>query len=235
MMETERANTITLSILEEAISYHHWIFEQMKPFLMGNILEAGCGIGNLTGWLLHQGRVLATDVKEDYLDMIREKYRDHANLIGTLIWDIREEPPDKLEPTFQTIVCSNVLEHVEDDDLVLKHYYKLLPTGGRLILLVPALKVLYNHLDKGLGHYRRYGRKELIQKLTYRGFTIRHLKYFNLFGVLGWFLNGTLLRRPLLPESQVRVFNRMVPLFIKIEKIIPKWAGQSLIAVGEKS
>jgi len=124
---------------------------------------------------------------------------------------------------------------VEKDDLVLTHFYRLLPPGGRLILLVPALKVLYNHLDKGLGHYRRYGRKELIQKLTYGGFTIRHLKYFNLFGVLGWFLNGTLLRRPLLPEGQVRVFNKMVPLFMKIEKIIPKWAGQSLIAVGEKS
>ncbi len=233
-METERTNTLTLLLLEGATSYHRWIFEQMKPFLRGNILEVGCGIGNLTGWLLHQGRVLATDVKEDYLDIIREKYRDHPNLIRTLIWDIREDPAEIFHHHFDTIVCSNVLEHVEDDDLVLRHYYELLSSGGRLILLVPALKVLYNHLDRGLGHFRRYGRKELIQKLTHNGFKICHLKYFNLFGILGWFLNGTLLRRPLLPAGQIELFNRMVPLFIMIEKIIPKWVGQSLIAVGGK-
>jgi 2-polyprenyl-3-methyl-5-hydroxy-6-metoxy-1,4-benzoquinol methylase len=234
-METERTNTITLSILEEATSYHRWIIEKMKPFLTGNILETGAGIGNLTGWLLRQGRVLATDVREDYLNVLREKYRDHPNLVGTLIWDVREGFPGTREASFQTIVCSNVLEHVEKDDLVLTHFYRLLPPGGRLILLVPALKVLYNHLDKGLGHYRRYGKRELLKKMTHRGFTIRYFTYFNLFGILGWYLNGTVLRRSLLPEDQVRVFNRMIPLLMKVEAIIPKWAGQSLIAVGEKS
>jgi hypothetical protein len=118
--------------------------------------------------------------------------------------------------------------------MVLRHYYELLPPGGRLILLVPALKLIYNHLDRGLGHFRRYERKELMQKLTRRGFKICELKYFNFFGILGWFVNGALLRKSLLPTGQVRIFNRMVPLFMKIEKIIPKWVGQSLIAVGEK-
>ncbi|OGP76542.1 MAG: hypothetical protein A2V86_05085 [Deltaproteobacteria bacterium RBG_16_49_23] len=233
-METERTNTLTLLLLEEAASYHQWIFEQMKPFLRGNILEVGCGIGNLTEWLLQRGKVLATDVNEDYLDIIREKYQSHPNLIGAQIWDIRKNPAETFHHIFDTIVCSNVLEHIEDDDMVLRHYYELLPPGGRLILLVPALKLIYNHLDRGLGHFRRYGREELMQKLTRRGFKIFELKYFNFFGILGWFVNGTLLRRQLLPAGQVRIFNRMVPLFMKIEKIIPKWVGQSLIAVGEK-
>src|SRR4030067_413305 len=140
MMETERTNTLALLLLEEAASYHQWIFEQMKPFLRGNILEVGCGIGNLTEWLLQRGKVLATDVNEDYLDIIREKYQSHPNLIGAQIWDIRKNPAETFHHIFDTIVCSNVLEHIEDADMVLGHYYELLPPGGRLILLVPALK-----------------------------------------------------------------------------------------------
>jgi nucleoside-diphosphate-sugar epimerase len=105
---------------------------------------------------------------------------------------------------------------------------------GKVVILVPALKMLYNTLDKELGHFRRYNRAELIQKLIRNGFNICHLRYFNLFGILGWFLNGTLLHRRLLSGKQVRIFNKMVPVFIEIEKIVPTFAGQSLIAVGEK-
>ena len=61
------------------------------------------------------------------------------------------------------------------------------------------------------------------------------LNYFNLFGILGWFVNGTLLRKRVLSASQIRFFDKMVPLFIGVERIIPARVGLSLIAVGEKN
>lgn len=234
MVDTERANTITLFLLEEATSYHQWIFEKIKPYLRGHILEVGCGIGNLTAWLLRQGKVTITDVKEEYLHIARSKFQDHPNLIGTVVWDIQKEPPKELHTFFDTIICSNVLEHIEDDQSVLTNYYQLLPSEGRLVLLVPALKILYNQLDRELGHFRRYGKREMSQKLISSGFKICHLTYFNTFGILGWFINGTLLRRRLLPVRQIGIFNRMVPFFAWMERVMPKWVGQSLIAVGEK-
>lgn len=233
-MDTERTNTITLSILEEATSYHRWIFEKIKPYLKGNILEVGCGIGNLTGWLLGWGKVVASDMNEDYLQLVEKKYPDHSNLEGVFIWDIQQEPVRELLASFDTIVCSNVLEHIGDDISVLKHFNQLLFGEGRLILLVPALKCLYNQLDKDLGHFRRYSKKELVSKVEQSGFRILHLTYFNPFGILGWFFNGSILRRRILPQNQVKVFNRMVPLFLSLEKITPNWVGQSLIVVGEK-
>jgi SAM-dependent methyltransferase len=233
-MDIERTNTITLSILEKATSYHRWIFEKIKPYLKGNILEVGCGTGNLTGWLLGWGKVVVSDMNEDYLQLVEEKYRDHPNLKGVFIRDIQQEPAKELLASFDTIVCSNVLEHIGDDVSVLKHFHQLLSGEGRLILLVPALKCLYNQLDKDLGHFRRYSKKELISKIEQSGFRILHLTYFNPFGILGWFFNGSILRRRILPQNQVKVFNRMVPLFISLEKIIPNWLGQSLIVVGEK-
>jgi 2-polyprenyl-3-methyl-5-hydroxy-6-metoxy-1,4-benzoquinol methylase len=233
-MDVEKTNTLTLLMLEKANAYYQWIVEEIQPFLRGNLLEVGCGTGNLTGWLLQQGRVVAADLNQDYLQIVHEKYGKHSNLIETLVWDIQCPLQGQLHKPIDTIICSNVLEHVEDDDLVLSHFYELLPEGGRVILLVPALKILYNHLDLKLGHFRRYSREELIQKLKRNRFKINHLTYFNLFGILGWFFNGTLLKRGLLPEGQMEMFNKMVPFFKKAEKMIPGRVGQSLIAVGEK-
>jgi 2-polyprenyl-3-methyl-5-hydroxy-6-metoxy-1,4-benzoquinol methylase len=235
MKSIEKTNTLTLFILEGARSYHRWIFEKIKPYLGKDILEVGCGIGNLTNLLLRQGKVIATDVNEDYLRAVENKYPGHPNLKGVLIWDIQQAPFKNFSTPIDTIVCSNVLEHIEDDNEVLENFYHLLPAGGKLILLVPALKVLYSVLDRQLGHFRRYNREELAQKITRNGFRVVALRYFNLFGILGWFVNGTLLKKRLLPARQVGIFNKMVPFFIRMEKVIPTWVGQSLIAVGEKT
>jgi len=234
MSDTQKINTLTLSILEEAVAYHRWIFQKIRPYLGKNILEVGCGIGSLTDLLLRQGRVIVADLNEGYLRTVGNKFRTHPNLKEILIWDVQQEPPKHLHMAIDTIVCSNVLEHVRDDDFVLKIFFHLLPTRAKVILLVPALKGLYNGLDKELGHFRRYNRKELRQKLTSNGFKICHLEFFNFFGIFGWFINGTLLRRRLLSGRQVRIFNQLVPFFIQMEKIIPNLAGQSLIAIGEK-
>jgi 2-polyprenyl-3-methyl-5-hydroxy-6-metoxy-1,4-benzoquinol methylase len=233
-MDTIKTNTLTLYLLEEAVAYHRWIFEKIRPWLGKSILEVGCGIGNITGLLLNHGRVIAADMNEDYLRIIKEKFRSHSNLKEVLLWDIQMKPPKELSSVIDTIVCSNVLEHVEDDDSVLKNFHQLLPVGGMLIVLVPAFKILYNTLDQELGHFRRYGKKELTRKLTMSGFKIRYLKFFNLLGILGWFVNGKLLRRQSLSPRQVRIFNNMVPFLIMVEKIIPLFVGQSLIAAGER-
>jgi 2-polyprenyl-3-methyl-5-hydroxy-6-metoxy-1,4-benzoquinol methylase len=233
-VDVEKANTLTLSILEEVLAYNGWIFDRVKPWLGKSILEVGCGIGNLTGLLLQAGKVVASDINPHHLQRVDEKFESHSNLSGVLLWDIQQDLSKNLPVSIDTILCSNVLEHMKDDDAVLKTFYRLLPLKGKVVILVPALKMLYNTLDKELGHFRRYGKKELIQKLKQNHFTICHLKYFNLFGILGWFLNGTLLHRRLLSGKQVRIFNKMVPVFIEMEKIVPTFVGQSLIAVGEK-
>jgi len=233
-MDFEKANTFTLSMLEEAPAYNRWIFEKFRPYLGEDILEIGCGLGNLTGFLLSERRVFVIDINASYLRTVSHKFQGHLNLKGVFLWDIQQKLSQNLRFPVDTIVCSNVLEHVEDDDAVLRNFYQLLPRGGRLILLLPALKVLYNALDRELGHFRRYHKKEVIQKLAGNGFRIREVIYFNMFGIGGWFFNGTILRNRLLSWSQMRIFNQLVPFFIQLEKVIPTFIGQSLIAVGEK-
>ena len=60
-----------------------------------------------------------------------------------------------------TIVCLNVLEHIEDDRATLADFSRVLPPGGHLALLVPAMPALYGTLDEHLHHFRRYDREPL--------------------------------------------------------------------------
>lgn len=233
-MDPELVNTLTLSLMEKATSYQRWIFEEIQPYVRGNVLEVGCGIGNLTGFLLNHGKVIVSDIHQSYLQTIQDKYRGHPNLKGVFLWNIEQNPAPKFNVSIDTILCSNVLEHIENEEAALHAFYQVLSDRGRLIILVPALKRLYNALDKELGHFRRYHKAELAQKLTQGGFKICSLTFFNMFGIVGWFINGTLFKRRLLSATQLKMFDKMVPLFIWIGKIIPPKVGQSLIIVGEK-
>lgn len=234
-MDIEKTNALTLSLLEEAPAYNEWIYRKIKPFLGAAVLEVGCGIGNLTGFLLSHGKVIAADVNEDYLRLVENKFRGHVHLQDLFLWDIQKALPKELKMSFDTIVCSNVLEHVEEEDSVLQNFYRLLPPGGTLIVLVPACRRLYNSLDRELGHCRRYGKKELRQRLVGNGFELGQINYFNHMGVLGWYVNGSLLKRRLLPVWQIKAFDKIVPFYIWMEKLIPPLWGQSLIAIAKKA
>jgi SAM-dependent methyltransferase len=132
-----------------------------------------------------------------------------------------------------SVICFNVLEHIEQDEKALRNIFGVLEPKGRLLLLVPSHPWLYGTLDHYLGHHRRYGKKELRNKLETIGFKIIFLKDFNRIGMLGWFLNSKILKTKRLPSFQLRIYNLLVPLF-KLEEFFPLPFGTSLLGVVEK-
>jgi SAM-dependent methyltransferase len=130
-------------------------------------------------------------------------------------------------------ICFNVLEHIEKDERALENIFNLLEPKGRLLLFAPSHRWLYGSLDQHLSHHRRYDREELKKKLENTGFKVILLKHFNRIGILGWYLNGKILRRKRLPSFQLRIYNFLVPLF-KIEGLFPLPFGTSLLAIAEK-
>ena len=126
-----------------------------------------------------------------------------------------------------------MLEHIKDDAAALRCFRDILVPGGRLVLLVPACPSLYSKIDAGLDHYRRYSRAELGSKLEVAGFRVEHAGFLNLPGALGWFMNGRILRRNMLPKYQLKLFDLFVPL-LKIERRLKIPFGLSLLAVGRK-
>ncbi len=75
------------------------------------------------------------------------------------------------------ITCMDVIEHLEHDDLFLARVYNSLNTGGLLVLSTAAHPFLYSSWDKKLGHYRRYSKYSLIEKIEKAGFKIKHASY----------------------------------------------------------
>src|SRR5207248_11605892 len=116
-----------------------------------------------------------------------------------------------------------VLEHIEAARASLRAMHDLLQPGGRLVLLVPSLRALYGTLDEALGHFRRYVPAELTDKLRTTGFHLRHLEYFNLAGVPGWWVAGRVLRRRLIPTGALRRYETLLPLFslARHQRLVP--------------
>ncbi len=223
-----------LETLSGAPRFNRWMAATVAPFLGRRVLEIGAGIGNLTRHLApRRERYIAADIDGEHLARLRTRLRHRPNL------EIRRldlaDPADfrELAGSVDTVVCLNVLEHVKDDLTGLKNLYSALIPGGRAIVLVPHGPEIYGALDASLGHYRRYSRSELEARMAEAGFRLEHLIEFNRAARPGWYLNGRLLRRSRINPLQVRIFDRLVWLWRRVDHLLP-WQPTSLIAVGSK-
>jgi SAM-dependent methyltransferase len=223
----------TLDDLSQAVHYNQWIYRILRPYLGKRILEIGCGTGNLTGYFSSHGPVLAVDMHSGYLDEARKRLRK-APVVSFQKVDLEKNLSSLRRFRPDTIVCVNVLEHLFDDHRVLSQCYRLLPPGGRFLVFVPALQFLFGSMDVSYGHFRRYSLRELRKKLARTGFEVDYCRYLNLLGILGWWLNGKILKRKIIPKAQILLYDRIVWFTEKIEKFLPKPLGVSLFGVGRK-
>ncbi|MFN8443184.1 MAG: class I SAM-dependent methyltransferase [Caldilineaceae bacterium] len=229
----------TLHRMASVDRYNRWIYEEIAPFSGRRLLEVGCGIGNMTDFFLDLEEVVGVDPLVSSVHNITAKYAKYPN-VHIYQGDITTgETVEKLiDHRFDTIICLNVLEHIEQDQLALRHMYDLLVPGGRLLLFVPAGQFMYGSLDIALGHFCRYDQATLDAKVQQAGFTILKSSYMNLAGIPGWWLNSRVLKRNILPIGQLQLFNILAPFFIAFEHSLRKvWdapIGQSLLCIGQK-
>ena len=227
----EDAGFTTLRRVEVLHRYNRFMWDLIEPFVGRHILEVGSGTGLLTRYLAARGKLLATDLDQDYVELLRRSYADNPNVTVQQL-DLAELDGDGIpKHTFDTVICSNVLEHVEDDRAALAAMRDRLAPQGRVVLVVPAIKALYGEIDRAIHHYRRYSQDELAAKLHEAGLEVEHLSHFNMLGVPGWFLNGRVLRRRTVPGIQAKLNDRLVPI-LRFERRFGPPTGISLIAVG---
>jgi glycosyltransferase involved in cell wall biosynthesis len=223
-----------LVAVRNARAFNRWMYRQIAPFVGRHVLEAGCGIGNLTELLLDSERLIATDFDPFYLEMIERRY-GHLENFRSLPMDLtRGEDYLRLsDERLDTIICLNVLEHIEADRDVLRHFHRALAPGGHAIILVPQHPWLYSPTDKSLGHVRRYTAQELHDKLAEAGFEVVHQQGFNRLGTVGWYVSGQLLGKEHLSPGQMKMYNRVLPVAKLLERV-PALPALSAIAVGRK-
>ena len=229
-----RAGEKGLEITGEQGRFTDWMYGEIAPYVKGHVLEIGSGLGTYSERLLKRDSgAVFSDVDSAFVRGLKRRFpRNEA-----LILDMSSKSQIaalKKRHRFDTIIFLNVLEHVKNDEEALRLMRSLLSKNGRIICLVPTHPFLYNTMDKSVGHYRRYTKKEISAKIASAGFFVEKAFYFNAFAIPGWYLGG-LLKRNVVPGNAMRLFNTLVPVFRFIERnVLFRSIGISTIVVARR-
>jgi glycosyltransferase involved in cell wall biosynthesis len=218
-----------LARLQRAPKFTRWMADTIKPYIGNRVLEIGAGIGNLTLNLVPRVEYWATDIEPHYLERLEKLSLDRPYL-RVCFTDGTAVETFPAGQQFDTVICLNVVEHLENDVAALRNIRESLEAGGRAIILVPNGKALYGTLDRVLGHHRRYTREELAGVAQKAGLEIEEIFGFNRFGSPAWLLNGRILNRETFGFWQIQVLNFVVPLVRRIDRWLP-FPPLSLIAI----
>jgi SAM-dependent methyltransferase len=239
MGNNPKYGTDTLEVIAAASKFNFWMYQTIAKHCAGDILEIGSGIGNISGYFIgDNAKIALSDFDSSYLSGLEEKYGNNPNFNGIYHLDFSDKNIELNHPEligkFDTIFALNVVEHIPDHVQTIKNAYKLLRKNGKIIILVPAFQSLFNQFDIQLEHQRRYNRRSLKSLISSNGFEVVHSQYFNFIGILGWFVSGKLLRKKMIPEGQMKLYDSFVPVWKIIDFFTNGFAGLSVIQVGTK-
>ena len=216
--------------LNEAVNYRESLVGEFGPYLYGDVLEVGAGIGQTTRLLSHLTGITNLFAVEPDPPLAAEFARLQPSIPLT-----QGTVAHFRQPAIDAIVSVNVLEHIYEDNEELQRYQRLLaPRSGFLCLFVPARQEIYAPLDKDFGHFRRYSKPALAAQMEAAGFRIEHLHYFNFTGYFAWWLNFRLCGQRSFNPQAVRFYDRVIfPVVHTLEsKLCRPPIGQSLVAIG---
>jgi SAM-dependent methyltransferase len=235
---TEEAMLRNASAIDGQVNnYFIWNLEMFQIEPGKSILDLGCGPGLYFETIMRYRPdfYLAADYSQIYLDQVKEKFNNRTNCDIALIDLLNQEKLAELyQNNYDYVLLFDVLEHIEDDEQVLRNIHKLLSnTGyGRFCLRVPALQFIYGENDKSIGHFRRYSLKQLKRLLEKCGFNVNKIAYQNIAGIAPWYFIGRVLKRQLsVSADEGKAFDRFVPALKFIEKLLPPPLGLSLYCI----
>ena len=220
-----------LSFVARATAYNAYLVDSVRAYLGDRVLDVGCGIGSTTS-LLERPLVVGMDASEYYI----KKFKERLPEVPILLQDISDPGDTALlrEYRFDTIFCSNVLEHIEDDEVALSNMWEILEPGGTLILLVPNYPFLFGSMDEADLHFRRYTRASLREKAEGAGFRVHRQFCLNFPGIFWWYVSGKMLKRRTGEDSEAGLINRVMPIVRGVDRLLLNTVGLSLALVGER-
>jgi SAM-dependent methyltransferase len=221
-----------LEDLASAVNHRRWLCELARPYLGGDALEIGSGLGHYAEtWLRMGERVTASEGSAPRAAALRARLAAAPGIAVRVLHAPVAETGD-----YSAVVAFNVLEHIPDDVAALRSFAGLVRAGGRVVLVVPAFGFAMSGFDRAVGHQRRYTVPALRQALEHAGLRVERIHYVNWLGLLAWvvmmkWLNG----RP--RESLLlRVWDGvLVPLVRFTERWVRPPFGQSVFAVAVKA
>lgn len=195
------------------------------------ILDVGCGPGGNIWALKNFGRVTGLDLSEEAL-----RFAKDLGFVKLIKSDACQMPSPN--ESFNLISSLDVLEHIEEDEKVMREVFRILKSDGIFLVTVPAFPWLWSAHDEALHHVRRYTRKELLSKLERTGFKIKECSYFVMPAV-----PINLIRKLYKKEGSYDVdisptVNQIFLFLLRCERYLMRFTplpfGSSLVAVAQK-
>ncbi len=232
-----------INTLSDIESDDFWANAKCKLFLNkitkkeAYILDVGCGTGLLSSKFVKEGHYVdAIDLSENSVEKTKSRMRDISTKNIPNVWLSTIESLNTTKK-YDYIIFADILEHIEDDNRTLNKAYDLLKDDGRLLISVPAIKMLYGKHDIYCEHVRRYSKNEICNKLIKNKFTIKSIKYWNMLMIpLASFYSKILNR--CYPHSKVnsnKKLNKLLEFYYnKFENKINSPIGLSLFIIARK-
>ena len=219
-----------LGRLSRAYRYNQWLADTIRAFCGNRVLEI-----RQWCWKHYQASDPEIGICCNGYQPLLPQHVGHTDGRSSILTDkplrcyrFRYFPGDQWG--LDTVICLNVIEHIEDDRAALKNIKKVLAVGGKAIILVPQGQWNFGTLDTVLEHKRRYSEESLRQLAADCGFEVQQILRLNRVGTLAWFINGKLIRRQNFGLFQIWALNWLTPLFRVIDRFLPVPA-LSLIAI----
>lgn len=226
--EFSYSGTDNLEVMAEAENYNAYLAQLVKKQIAGAacIVDFGAGIGTFAQPIRAAGLdIMGVEPDSGQRQRLLEKGIPCVSDIS--------EVEDGWADAIYTV---NVLEHIEDDRAILRTLYAKLKPGGKLFIYVPALQLLYSAMDKKVGHCRRYGRTELMDKVKAAGFQIIDSRYVDSLGFLAslvykWHGNDS----GDINRGALKAYDRFVfPLSRALDVFTSSFVGKNLSLVAKK-
>lgn len=222
------------SAMENATNYNSWIVDIFAPYIGGAVMELGVGHGGFHDLVAPlTSRYVGIDIDPLLIDMARRRNPGIEYIVADVLSDEFRLRAEQLR--IDTILCFNVLEHLDDDRTAIGRLLEALPPGGHLLLYVPAFQSLYSEMDRLAGHYRRYTRASLRKLVPDEGAAIVMMDYINPIGGLGWWLNKRIKHASLESSAvlgQIVLFDKYVlPVSRLLTPMFKTVFGQSIACV----
>jgi SAM-dependent methyltransferase len=206
--------------LGRAPKYTAWLASRLRPLLGSEVLEIGAGMGSLTVQLIPRTQYCACDANPLFVRELRKLAATRPYLEALQI-----DPADAASlpegRTFQTVICQNVLEHVDDDVAALRGIGRAVRADGRIIVLLPNAPALFGAIDRSLGHRRRYTREQLHRLAEKAGLRCASIVAFNRACSVPWWFAGRVLRRKRFSLLQVKFVNWAAPVLRRLDSWLP--------------
>lgn len=224
-----------LEDLTAARNYYKWIIGIFKPYFGNTVAEIGAGNGNFTYFLAKESikRIFAFEPSSNMYQLISDKFKKSKNVI-TMNNYLGEKYRAFLN-FFDSVLYVNVLEHIEEDRKELIYACKTIKKNGHILIFAPALSCLYSEFDKKIGHFRRYCKKGLINTVRASGFYIENVRYFDLAGIISWYIVFVLLKKTTTNKANILLYDKLVvPPLRFFETLIPPPTGKNLLLIGKR-